>query len=135
MTSSTARYWREFPARYNLLGVECGNCSQVYFPPRLICPNCTRRSIGKMRSKKLSGEGEVFSYTVVHDPHPDYRLQVPYVMALVRMKEGVNVLGQIVDCEPEKVEIGTKVKACFRKLKEEGDAGLIHYGYKFTLAE
>ena len=135
MTSSTARYWREFPARYNLLGVECGNCSQVYFPPRHICPNCTRRSIGKMRSKKLSGEGEVFSFTVVHDPHPDYAMQVPYVMALVRMKEGIDVLGQVVDCETKQVEIGTRVKVCFRKLREEGESGLIHYGYKFALAE
>jgi hypothetical protein len=133
--TATARFWREFPARYNLIGVHCENCNQTYFPPRGICPNCTRKSLGKMRSRRLSGEGEVFSYTVVHDPHPEYEMQVPYVMALVKTTEGVNLLAQVVDCDPKDVEVGKQVKVCFRKLRQEGESGIIHYGFKFKLAE
>jgi len=32
------------------------------------------------------------------------------------------------------VKIGMQVDAAFRKLGSEGDAGVIHYGYKFRTA-
>jgi uncharacterized OB-fold protein len=132
---STPRYWREAATRYNLVGTECEACKRRYFPTRLICPHCHRRSIGKMKNIKLSNEGEIYSFTIVHDPHPDYKMQTPYVLALVELKDGVKVLGQVVDCEPDEVDIGKRVKTCFRKLTEDGAQGIIHYGYKFKLAE
>ncbi|HTW76812.1 MAG TPA: Zn-ribbon domain-containing OB-fold protein [Thermoplasmata archaeon] len=134
---SIARFWRETPRRYNLGGSKCTICSTVYFPPRLVCPNCThhRQSIGKMVPFQLSGEGEVFSFTVVHDPAEGFEMQVPYVAALVKTVEGPMLTGQIVDIEPDQAQIGMKVHATFRKLREEGKAGVIHYGYKFTPTE
>ena len=133
---SIARFWRETPRRYNLGGSRCGNCGTVYFPPRLVCPKCPqhRSTIEKMAPFQLSGEGEVLSFTVVHDPAEGFEMQVPYVLALVRTVEGPVLTGQIVDLEPKDVAIGLKVKATFRKLREEGKAGVIHYGYKFTPA-
>ena len=134
---SIARFWRETPRRYNLGGSKCLICGTVYFPPRLVCPTCThhRQSIGKMQPFQLSGDGEVFSFTVVHDPAEGFEMQVPYVLALVRTVEGPVLTGQIVDIEPKDAAIGLKVKATFRKLREEGKAGVIHYGYKFAPAE
>ncbi len=134
---SIARFWRETPRRYNLCGSRCTNCSTVYFPPRSVCPECThhRQSIEKMVPFQLSGEGEVLSYTVVHEPAEGFEMQVPYVLALVRTTEGPVLTGQVVDIEPEGIRIGLKVRATFRKLREEGKAGVIHYGYKFAPAE
>jgi uncharacterized protein len=134
---SIARFWRETPRRYNLGGSKCMICQTVYFPPRVVCPTCThhRQSIGKMVPFQLSGDGEVFSFTVVHDPAEGFELQVPYVVALVRTVEGPVLTGQVVDIEPSDARIGLKVKATFRKLREEGKAGVIHYGYKFAPIE
>ena len=131
---SIARFWRETPRRYNLGGSKCMICQTVYFPPRVVCPTCThhRQSIGKMVPFQLTGDGEVFSFTVVHDPAEGFEMQVPYVVALVRTVEGPVLTGQIVDIEPSEARIGLKVKATFRKLREEGKAGVIHYGYKFA---
>lgn len=131
---SIARFWRETPRRYNLGGSKCGNCGTAFFPPRLVCPRCPqhRATIEKMVPFQLSGEGEVVSFTVVHDPAEGFEMQVPYVLALVKTVEGPVLTGQIVDVEPKDVDIGLKVKATFRKLREEGKAGVIHYGYKFT---
>ena len=131
---SIARFWRETPRRYNLGGSKCTICSTVYFPPRLVCPTCThhRQSIGKMVPFQLSGDGEVFSFTIVHDPAEGFEMQVPYVVALVRTVEGPILTGQVVDIGPEEARIGLKVRATFRKLREEGKAGVIHYGYKFA---
>jgi|SRR5580658_656039 uncharacterized OB-fold protein len=134
---SIARFWRETPRRYNLGGSKCTVCSTAYFPPRTVCPTCShhRESIGKMVPLQLSGDGEVFSYSVVHDAAEGFEMQVPYVLALVRTVEGPVLTGQVVDVDPSEVRIGLKVRATFRKLREEGRAGVIHYGYKFAPAE
>ncbi len=134
---SIARFWRETPRRYNLGGSKCSTCSTVYFPPRSVCPHCTshRQSIEKMMPFQLSGEGEVFSYSVVHEAAEGFEMQVPYVVALVKTVEGPMLTGQVVDVAPEEVRIGLRVHATFRKLREEGKAGVIHYGYKFAPVE
>ncbi len=134
---SIARFWRETPRRYNLGGSKCTNCGTVYFPPRSVCPQCThhRQSIEKMVRSQLSGEGEVLSYTVVHEPAEGFEMQVPYVLALVKTPEGPVLTGQVVDVRPGEVRIGLKVRATFRKLREEGKSGVIHYGYKFSPVE
>ena len=131
---SIARFWRETPRRYNLGGSKCTACGTVYFPPRPVCPECTRhrQSIEKMIPFQLSGAGEVLSYTVVHEAAEGFEMQVPYVVALVRTDEGPVLTGQVVDVEPSEVRIGQRVHATFRKLREEGPAGVIHYGYKFA---
>ena len=131
---SVARLWRETPRRYNLGGSKCTTCGTVYFPPRAVCPECThhRQSIEKMIPFQLSGEGEVISFTVVHDAAEGFEMQVPYALGLVRTPEGPILTGQIVDLDPSAVAIGLKVRATFRKLREEGASGVIHYGYKFT---
>jgi uncharacterized protein len=134
---SIARFWRETPRRYNLGGSKCTTCGTTYFPPRAVCPVCPihRQSIEKMIPFQLSGEGEVLSYTIVHEAAEGFELQVPYVLALVKTVEGPVLTGQVVDAAPEAVAIGLKVRATFRKLREEGKAGVIHYGYKFTPVE
>jgi hypothetical protein len=132
--SSVARFWRETIRRYNLGASRCMDCKEVFFPPRAVCPHCSmhRRSLGRMELCQLSGEGEVFSYTVVHEPAEGFEMEVPYVLALVKMAEGPILTAQLVDVEPEDVELGMSVKAVFRELKEEGPEGVIHYGYKFA---
>ncbi len=128
-----ARFWRETQSRYNMIGRECGNCSKVYFPPREMCPKCRRSSLGKMEKVKLSGKGKVISYSIIHDGLPEFSMQVPYTVAIVELEEGAKITGQIVDCCPDSIEIGSEVQAVFRKLGEEGKSGIIHYGYKFRL--
>jgi len=54
---------------------------------------------------------------------------------MIRMKEGPLITGQIVDCSPEEVKIGSKVAATLRKVRVEGKDGIIQYGYKFVLKE
>jgi uncharacterized protein len=134
---SIARFWRETPRRYNLGGSKCTMCGTAYFPPRVVCPTCAhhRESIGKMVPFQLSGDGEVFSYSIVHDAAEGFEMQVPYVLALVKTVEGPMLTGQVVDINPSEVRIGLKVRATFRKLREEGRAGVIHYGYKFAPVE
>lgn len=129
------RFWRESSQRYNLIGTKCLNCNKVYFPPRDICPDCRRNSIEKRKEIQLSGLGNILTYTIVHSPLPAFDLQVPYIMAIIELEEGPRVTAQIVNCEIDDVKIGANVKSVFRKIREDGKSGIIHYGYKFELCK
>ncbi len=128
------RFWREIGSRYNLIGSKCGNCGKLDFPPRAVCPDCGRRSVGKMQRYQLNGRGTVVTYTTIHDAPRLFELQKPYVIAIIETEEGVRLTAQLIDARPEDVRIGMKVQATFRKLGAEGEAGVIHYGYKFRPA-
>ena len=36
---------------------------------------------------------------------------LPYVVAIVELEEGVRMMGNVTDCDPESVEIGMEVEA------------------------
>ncbi len=129
---TTARFWRDNATRYNLMATRCGSCGKVTFPPRHVCPICHRRSMGKMEKFRLSGKGEVYSFSLVHDAPAAFELQKPYIVAMIKMDEGVMMTAQLSDCEYAEVKIGMRVKATLRKIGEEGAGGVIHYGYKFV---
>jgi len=135
MGEAVARFWREIPQRYNLIANKCTVCDKIFFPPRDACPYCRRKSIGKMKDVKLSGRGEVVTYSVVHVAPENFEEQVPYVIAIIKLEEGPQITAQIVDCDVKDVHIGMKVEQTFRRIQEEGYTGAIYYGYKFRKAK
>ncbi len=132
-TKGLASNWRRIPQLYRLEGVYCETCEDFYFPSRSICPECRRE--GKITPAKLKGIGTVYSYTVVHAPPQGFELHRPYIMAIIKLDEGPLLTAQIVDCKKEDVKIGTKVEMTFRKIAENGEDGIIQYGYKFKPVE
>ncbi|OYT54136.1 MAG: transcriptional regulator [Candidatus Altiarchaeales archaeon ex4484_2] len=128
-----AAHWRLIPQRYNLVGTKCSNCGEKFFPPRVICPNCRRA--GDIEEFRFSGEGRVYSYTVIHVPPDGFEFQKPYILGIIELAEGPRILSQIVDCKPEDVEIGSRVEKVFRKVIADGSEGIIRYGYKFKLKD
>jgi hypothetical protein len=126
---SIPRFWRNIKSRYNLIATKCLSCGGTYFPPRNLCPRCRRKS--KLKKVKLKGVGEVLTYTVIHSAPEGFENRVPYIMAIVKLEDGPCLTTQLVDCEPSEVKIGMKVKSVFRRIQEDGEAGLIHYGFKF----
>ena len=130
-----ARFWREISQRYNLIGTKCTVCTRVFFPPKVVCPTCRRKSLGQMEICALKGSGIVESYTVIYAPPPHFKGEEPYTIALIRMDEGCYLQGQIVDAEPGEISIGMRVVSCFRRIYEDGSRGAIQYGYKFKKIE
>jgi uncharacterized protein len=131
MSEGLALHWRLIQPRYNLIGDECKNCGQKFFPPRNICPDCRRKS--RLEKFKFSGEGEVYSYTVIRAAPTGFEYQKPYVVAIIKLKEGAMCTAQIVDCKTDEVRIGQAVEMVFRKVMADDDSGIIKYGYKFQL--
>lgn len=78
----------------------------------------------------FSGQGEVFSFTVVQDPSQAFAEQAPFVLALIKLDEGPIITAQITDLDSP-ISIGDRVEMVTRKLTTEGSKGMIVYGYKF----
>ena len=84
-----------------------------------------------MKKTKLSGKGEIVTYTIIHVGPEDFEEQTPYPIAVIKLEEGPQVTAQIVDCPLDQVKIGMKVESTFRKIQQDGRTGAIYYGYKF----
>ncbi len=120
-------YRRAMPQRYRYEASKCNDCGKIFFPPRLVCDQCKSR---KFENITLQREGEVKTFTVIHIPPAPFVDEAPYAIAVVELKDGVNILSQVSDCEFDEIKIGMPVKLEFRKLSEEGKSGIINYGYK-----
>jgi len=110
-----ARHWRTRNQRYGLVGEVCESCGKKIFPPRDICPDCEAPA---KTPYTFSGLGEVYSYSTVYHAPEGYEDTIPYTVALA-------------DIEPQQVSIGMPVEMTTRKVRQEGDLGVIVYGYKF----
>ncbi|MHA1905154.1 MAG: Zn-ribbon domain-containing OB-fold protein [Candidatus Thorarchaeota archaeon] len=124
-----AQVWRRIRAIYNIQGNHCETCGEYFFPPRPVCPTCRRK--GVLVEYKFKGLGEIHSFAIVRQAPETFKRQMPYVVAQVKLDEGAMLTAQIVNVNPENVEIGMKVRSCFRKITEQGTGGVIVYGYKF----
>ena len=122
------RNWRLREQRYRLQGSRCPDCESLYFPPRQICSKCRGTSL---EGHYLSGRGSVYSFTTVYQAPEGFEQNVPYVVALIDLEEGPRLTAQLTDVDPERVEIGMPVEMVIRKWSEQGETGLINYGYKF----
>ncbi|MDL9945491.1 bifunctional MaoC family dehydratase N-terminal/OB-fold nucleic acid binding domain-containing protein [Gordonia sp. ABSL11-1] len=69
-----------------------------------------------------SGRGTVFSHVVHHAPKVPGR-QLPFVVALVELEEGVRMLGELRGIAPEQVRIGLPVEVTFLDFPADDDTG------------
>lgn len=122
-------HWRRFRERYRLVGSKCEKCGKTFYPKRVICPKCRRGS--HMKEYVFTGKGRVHSYTVIRVPPEGFKEYVPYIIAIIKLDEGAKVISQVVDCGPEDVKIGMRVRSTFRKIRTENSTGLVLYGSKF----
>jgi uncharacterized OB-fold protein len=81
----------------------CEACKKPHFYPRAICPFC----FGETQWETASGSGTIYSYSVMRRADP------VYVVAYVRLEEGVTMLTNIVTGDPDALRIDMPVKARF----------------------
>jgi uncharacterized OB-fold protein len=122
------RLWREIPQSYRLEGVKCLSCGSIYFPIR---PTCTKCKSKNLELTALPRKGKILTFTIIRIATADHSIYVPYAVALIELENGIKIISQITDYNPEKLELGMPVEAVIRKHYTDGRNGLIHYGYKF----
>ena len=105
-----------------LTGIRCGRCSALAIPPKEFCEQCQQRD---WKPVPLSGTGTIVSYTVIRVAPRGRGGEVPYAVAVVRLDEGVSLLGRVVDIPFEMLKGGLPVR--FRPLELEQQT-LIGFG-------
>jgi hypothetical protein len=80
-----------------------------------MCPSC---GADKQDWVVASGRGTVFSYVVHHHP-PVPGKQLPFVVALVELEEGVRMLGELIDVDPAAVRVGLPVQLALTRIDDE----------------
>jgi len=94
-----------------LTGIRCHNCSELAIPPKEFCPNCHKRA---WEPVPLSGQGTIASFTVIRVAPRGRTAEAPYAVAVVKLAEGVSLLGRIVDVPIDSLKVGLPVR--FRPL-------------------
>ncbi|MBI2133449.1 Zn-ribbon domain-containing OB-fold protein [Candidatus Woesearchaeota archaeon] len=132
----TASIWRNLNSFYNLIGSKC-RCSELHFPEAHVCRKCGSTALTE---HEFSGKGKIVTYTIIRQQYNDEteseKLMIgnPYIIAIVQLEEGPMITAQISDANPEEVTMGAAVTSVFRKISQDGEDGVIKYGYKFILA-
>lgn len=116
ITAHAAPFWAA--AREGRLVIQhCPACGHHQHYPRPWCTSCLHEAIEFVDA---SGEGTIYTFTVIRrSPNPSFAARVPYVLAFVDLDEGVRVVTNIVDCDPESVRIGQRVRARFEPIDDE----------------
>jgi len=111
----TREYW-ESAGDNSLLVSECRECGLVYHYPRANCPDCFS---GNVAWREAMGQGEVYSYSVTPKVTGWPEEDLPLVLAYVELDEGPRMMTNIVDCDSEDVDIGTRVEVTFVETEED----------------
>ena len=111
-----------------LSGNKCSSCGKVFFPRRVICPDCF--SDNTLTEFELGSKGKIYTYTVVHYPSPA-GIEAPYAYGYVDLPESnIRVFSLFTESNPENLKIGMNVELVIEKILTNKDGTEI-IGYKF----
>lgn len=113
---SSRPFWEAAKA-HRLVIQRCGDCGAYIFYPRATCTTC---GSDRLEWTEASGEGSVYSYTISYRPAgAGFKDDVPYVVAVIELKEGPRLLSNIVTEDVESVTIGQAVRVVFDDVTDE----------------
>jgi uncharacterized protein len=113
----TTPFW-EAAAEGRLLIQACEDCGALQFYPRGHCVRCLGPKVGW---REASGRATLHTFSVVHRAESEaFAADVPYVLAIVDLEEGVRMTSRVVDVEPDRLRCDMPLQVVFRKLEDEG---------------
>jgi uncharacterized OB-fold protein len=94
----------------------CAACARAVFYPRALCPYCYSDRLSWIVA---TGRGTIYAYTVAHQAFGLFAAEIPFVIAIVELEEGVRMMTRIVDAPRERISIGAAVRVTFEKAGED----------------
>jgi uncharacterized OB-fold protein len=96
---------------------QCASCARFRFPPRLVCPHCLSE---EARWTPVRGRGRVYvSLVMCRSYGPAWEGDVPYNLSMIELDEGVRMWSNVVDCDPDRVQIGDRVELTYDDVTPE----------------
>ena len=112
----TRPFW-EAAKRHELVMPRCKTCSDIFFYPREVCPNCLSDDLEWV---PVSGKGRLYSYTVVHQPaNRAFQPDAPHIFVMVQLDEGPRMVSNLVECPVEDAKVDMAVEAVFDDVTDE----------------
>ncbi len=105
-----------------LTGIRCARCGALAIPPKEFCESCQQRD---WQPVPLGGTGTIVSYTVIRVAPRGRGGEVPYAVVVVKLDEGVSLLGRAVDIPFDALKSGLPVR--FRLVEVQSQT-LIGFG-------
>jgi uncharacterized OB-fold protein len=113
-TRLSAPYWEG--CKQGVLRVQrCRDCGTFVFIPQPLCTSCMSEGLEWVES---TGRGTLYSHSTVHRPQQPV-FEVPYTIGIVELEEGYYMLTNLIDVEPEQVEVGMPVEVAFERMSDE----------------
>ena len=98
--------------KYGFVGSKCTACGTPQLPPQRVCVKCRARD--KMEQYPFADRtARIATYAI---DRLAYSLNPPTINVVMDFEGGGRFLGEMTDCEPEKVAIGDEVEMTFRRL-------------------
>jgi hypothetical protein len=115
MSERGAPYWEATrDGRFELPW--CRACGRPHWYPREVCPHCLSDAV---EWRAATGRGVVYAASTMPRPAlPMLADRVPYVVALVELDEGVRMMTNIVDVDPDAVTVGLAVELRWEELSD-----------------
>lgn len=115
-TPETEPFW-EGLRNEQVLIQRCNDCTEWIFYPRSNCPHCLSTELDWHR---VSGEGTLHTYTVTRQATaPHFVDEVPQLIAMIDLDEGVRLTSTLVAKESDELEVGAKVTPVFDHVNEQ----------------
>ena len=129
MESSPAVIWRNKPYRYRLEVRKCPKCGRIFREEVTVCPKCDV----KTERLDLPPRGRLLSWTKVCQVPEGLEDYSPIYFGLIELEDGNRIVAKLVDVLEEPKE-GMEVEAVLRRVKVDGQTGLIEYAVCFRPA-
>ena len=116
VSDAAAPFWEATKQRRYLVQW-CDACASPVFYPREVCPRCL--SANTLMWREAKGTGTVHAVSVQHRAaNPTMDDKVPYAVALIELDEGIRVMSNVVNCDPEVVKVGDAVSVTWEPLSD-----------------
>ncbi len=130
MNYSVPRAWRERKKYYRLEAARCLSCGRVNYPPGPVCRYCGSDKLEKI--ELIDEKARLITWTVIHVPVEGYEEHRPLIIGIVEtLDTKARLLTRIVDAEPSELSRGMILEPVLRRIREDGEAGLIHYAITY----
>ena len=100
----------------------CDDCGRWVFYPRSRCPACLSEHL---TWTTVGGDATVYTFAVAEQPTaPPFADEVPQLLAIVELNEGVRMSTTLVDVAPDAIAIGMPVTPVFDHGEADGQDGM-----------
>ena len=105
--------------RREFLVPKCDHCGDYNWVPYPACRSCLSE---EQTWTQVSGEGTVYTYSVIHRGPGAFNADVPYVAVLGELTERPRpmlVLGNLVGTDPDQIRVGMPIQIAYQDIPGE----------------